>query len=84
VGRILHHRQSYKTRVVLTTIPWWPGGPKLLEYWTFTAFPSLDNLYPKLSAAVQHLLSIKSWSSLQMTTFVLATLQELEGCGHEY
>jgi hypothetical protein len=84
MGRALHHRQSYKTRVVSTTITWWLGGIKLLEYQALTAFLSLDNLYPKLSAAAQHLLSIKRWSFLQMTTFPSATLQELGGCGHEY
>jgi hypothetical protein len=84
MGRALHRRQSYKTRVVSTIIPLWPGGPKLLEYRALMVFPPVDNLYPKLSAAVRHLLSIKSWFSLQTTTFPLATLQELGGYGHEY
>jgi hypothetical protein len=25
------------------TVPWWPGGPKLLEYWASTPFSSLAN-----------------------------------------
>jgi hypothetical protein len=43
--------QGYKTRIVSLTVPWWPGGPKLLEYRASTPFSPLANLFSKLSAA---------------------------------
>jgi hypothetical protein len=43
MGGTLHHAQGYRIRVVSLTVPWWPGGPKLLAYQASTLFSSLAN-----------------------------------------
>jgi hypothetical protein len=54
IGRALHHYQSYATKVVPTTRFRWTGDTKLVEHRAPMSFLSLDNLYTKFSAAVQH------------------------------